>query len=225
MESRFLLLPLLLLLFPAAHGQEKTTKPSAPAVKTRNDPQLYRNDTFGFRYRIPYGWVDRTVEMQEQDKPTEDKPQSEAGKGEDTKNETANANSGNGEVLLAVFERPPEAASDTVNSGVVIATESTSSYPGLKGADDYLDQLDEITTAKGFKPDGDPQDVTVDSHTLVRADFAKALNEKLTMHQSTLVLLEKKQIVSFTFIAGSKDEIEDLMDGLSFSTGATRKHP
>jgi hypothetical protein len=225
MTSRFLLSPLLLLLLPLAHGQEKTVKPSTPAVKTSNDPQLYRNSTFGFRYRIPYGWVDRTREMQEQDNQTEGKPQSEAGKGEDTKHETTKANRSNGEVLLAVFERPPEAASDTVNSGVVIASESASSYPGLKGADDYLDQLDEITTARGFKPDGDPQDVTIDSHPLVRADFTKALNDKLTMYQSTLVRLEKKQIVSFTFIAGSKDEIEDLMDGLSFSTNAERKRP
>ena len=225
MTSRFLLPLLVLLLLPAARGQEKTVKPGVPASKTSNDPQLYRNATFGFRYHIPYGWVDRTKEMQEQDKQAEDNPQSEAGKSEDPKNKTAKVNPGSGEVLLAVFERPPEAASDTVNSGVVIATESAASYPGLKGADDYLDQLDEITTAKGFKPDGDPQDVTVDSHDLVRADFAKALNDKLTMYQATLVLLAKKQIVSFTFIAGSKDEIEELMDGLSFPASPARKRP
>ncbi len=210
-------------LLPVVHGQEKAVKPSVPAVKTSNDPQLYRNTAFGFRYRIPYGWVDRTKEMREQDTPAQDKPQSETGKAEESKNETAKAGA-SGEVLLAVFERPPQAASDTVNSGVVIASESAASYPGLKGADDYLDQLDEITTAKGFKPDGDPQDVTVDSHALVRADFTKALNEKLTMYQSTLLLFHKKQIVSFTFVAGSKDEIEELMDGLSF-TPLARKQP
>ncbi len=36
------------------------------------------------------------------------------------------------------------------------------------------------------------------------------------MHQSTLILLAKGQIVSFTFIAGSEDEIDDLIEGLHF---------
>ena len=39
---------------------------------------------------------------------------------------------------------------------------------------------------------------------------------KLTMHQCTLILLAKGQIVSFTFIAGSEDELDDLMDRLHF---------
>jgi len=37
------------------------------------------------------------------------------------------------------------------------------------------------------------------------------------MHQSTLVLLTKGQIVSFTFIADSADGVNDLIDGLGFS--------
>lgn len=193
---------------PASFAQQ--AKPSVPS-KTGDDSQLYRNSALGFRYRTPYGWVDRTKDLQEQDEQKQD--------------QSPGTHSGTGDVLLAVFERPPEAAGDTVNSAVLIASESAASYPGLNGADDYLDQLDEITTAKGFKPDGDPQDVTVNSHAMVRADFAKALNDKVTMYQSTLVLLEKKQIVSFTFIAGSKDEIEELMDGLSFATGPVRKRP
>jgi hypothetical protein len=36
------------------------------------------------------------------------------------------------------------------------------------------------------------------------------------MRQCTLVLLAKGQIVSFTFIAGTEDELDDLMDGLHF---------
>ena len=53
---------------------------------------------------------------------------------------------------------------------------------------------------------------------MVRADFSKALNGKLNMHQSTLVLLSKGDIVSFTFIADSLDAVNDLIDGLSFSS-------
>lgn len=171
---------------------QKTATPPPKSVTPPDDAQLYRNKTFGFRSAIPYGWVNRTKEMQE---------------GEDV----AKAS-----VLLAVFEHPPEATGDTVNSAIVIASENATSYPGLKKAEDYLGPLTELTTAKGFKPDGDPTIIEVDARELVRADFTKALNNKLTMYQSTLVLLTKGQIVSFTFIAGSSDELDDLVAGLHF---------
>ena len=172
------------------------TPPAKPAARNE-DPQLYRNATFGFRYQIPYGWVDRTKEMQEG-------------------NEAVKA-----EVLLAIFERPPEAAGDTINSAVVIASESAASYPGLKRAEDYLGPLTELATAKGFKPEGEPYALQVESRQLLRADFTKLLsvkttNDKITMLQCTLVLLSKGNIVSFTFLAGSEEELDDLMDGLHF---------
>ncbi len=187
-----------LLLFACALSSpaQQKPRPAAPLAKpaaTREDAQLYRNATFGFRYQIPYGWVDRTSEMQQGN---------EAGKAE---------------LLLAVFERPPEAAGDTVNSAVVIASESAASYPGLKKPEDYLGPLTELATSKGFKPEGEPYALEVESRQLVRADFIKPLSDKLTMHQSTLILLAKGQVVSFTFIAGSEDELDDLMDGLHFS--------
>src|SRR5271163_2927927 len=78
---------------PAQNKPASVPKPAAKPATTHNeDPQLYRNSTFGFRYQIPYGWVDRSKEMQEGN---------EAGKSE---------------LLLAVFERPPEATGDTINS-------------------------------------------------------------------------------------------------------------
>jgi hypothetical protein len=123
---------------------------------------------------------------------------------------------GKGEVLLAVFERPPQATADTINSAVVIASEKASSYPGLKQAQDYLGPLTELTTAKGFKADGAPSEVEIGSQRMVRADFSKPLTDKLTMHQATLVLLSKGQIISLTFIADSLDAVNDLIDGLSF---------
>jgi len=166
----------------------------APSSKPAEDAQLYRNATFGFHYRIPYGWVDRTKEMQE---------------GNDASQ---------GEVLLAVFERPPQAAGDTINSAVVIATEKATAYPAVKKAEDYLGPLTELTTSKGFKPDGEPSALEIGPQRMVRADFSKALNDKLTMHQATLVLLSKGQIVSFTFIADSLDAVNDLIDGFSFSS-------
>jgi hypothetical protein len=185
-----------------AQTQRKTT-PTPPAKSAAHtaihteDPQLYRNPTFAFRFQIPYGWVDRTKEMQEGN---------EAGKAE---------------VLLAIFERPPQATGDTINSAVVIASESTASYPGLKKAEDYLGPLTELATAKGFKAEGEPYALEVESRQLLRADFTKPLSgkmidDKLTMRQCTLVLLAKGQIVSFTFIAGTEDALDDLMDGLHF---------
>jgi hypothetical protein len=176
-----------------AQTQRKTTPtPPAKSAAHNEDAQLYRNSTFGFRFQIPYGWVDRTKEMQEGN---------EAGKAE---------------VLLAIFERPPQATGDTINSAVMIASESVASYPGLKRAEDYLGPLTELATSKGFKPEGEPYELEVESRQLLRADFTKPLSDKLTMRQCTLVLLAKGQIVSFTFIAGSEDELDDLMDGLHF---------
>ncbi len=189
----------------AAQAQSKTASPPAPARAAKpatpsDDAQLYHNTTFGFRYPIPYGWVDRTKEMQE---------------GNDT---------GKSELLLAVFERPPGATGNTINSAVVIASESAASYPGLKKAEDYLSPLTELAMSKGFKPEGESYALEVESRQLVRADFIKPLNDKLTMRQCTLVLLAKGHILSFTFIAGSEDELDDMMDGLHFSPAKSSAH-
>jgi hypothetical protein len=189
-----------------AQAQSKTapapvaTQAAKPAATGNQDTQLYRNPTFAFRYNIPYGWVYRTKEMQ------------------------AGNEAGKGEVLLAVFERPPEATGDTINSAVVIASESAASYPGLKKVEDYLGPLTELATAKGFKAEGEPYALDVESRHLLRADFAKPRSDKLTMRQCTLVLLAKGQIVSFTFIAGSEDELDNLMDGLHFGNAKPPTH-
>ena len=185
------LLVVALSLSPAAQVQKRATSPHAKPAES--DTTIYRNATFGFRYQIPYGWVDRTKEMQE------------------------GSDSSKGEVLLAIFERPPQAAGDTINSAVVIAAEKATTYPDLKKAEDYLGPLTELTTSKGLKQDGDPSEAEIDSQRVVRADFSKALNDKLTMHQATLMLLNKGQIVSFTFIADGLDAVNDLIERLSFS--------
>ena len=157
--------------------------------------KIYRDPTYGFTYTVPYGWVDRTHEMQ-------------GDEGDPAK----------GKVLLAAFERPPEAAGETVNSAVVIAQEPASSYPGLKTAADYVGPVTELATSKGFKPAADPSVLSVDGKELVRCDFTRDLG-KVTMRQSTLILVQKQSIVSFTFIGGSDDDIEELVEGLSFGGG------
>ena len=50
---------------------------------------------------------------------------------------------------------------------------------------------------------------------LVRADFSKARGA-LTMRQASLVRVEKGYAVSFTFIGGSEDEVNQLVEKLSF---------
>jgi hypothetical protein len=226
---------LLLLGFSMIAASQTQHKPAAPASKTAKDEatQSYRNTTFAFRYQIPYGWVDRTKEMREPEVAEEpEAPDPGAAKkaipdkyAKDPKEKPAKQKAAaKGEVLLAIFERPPDAIGETINSAVVIASESAASYPGLKKAEDYLGPLTELATAKGFKAEGDPSIAEISALRLIRADFTKPLTDKLTMHQSTLILLAKGQIVSFTFIAGSENEIDDLIDGLHFGAAKPTAH-
>jgi hypothetical protein len=159
---------------------------------------LYRNPSFGFTYKVPFGWVERTAEM-----------------GEDRSNDQPTDPS-QAEVLLAVFERPPEASGETVNSAVVIAAESAKSYPGLKTAVDYFTPLEEVTKAKGFKVANEPYEFSVGTKRLAREDFSKELG-KLTMQQASLVMVQKGYVICVTFIAGSEDDVEELIAGLSFA--------
>jgi hypothetical protein len=126
---------LLLSVWPAV-AQESSSKskphgkPAAPAARETAET-IYRNPDFGFTYKIPYAWIDRTKPMQD---------------------ETADPSTS--KLLLAVFERPPEVTGDTVNSAVVITAESATSYPGLKSAADHGPHRP--PPAKGFKADGGP---------------------------------------------------------------------
>jgi hypothetical protein len=198
---------LLLCLGSGAQTSKAVNSPRTPPVSEKATPVsgslqdgVYRNPFFGFSYQIPYGWVERTQAMQE----------------------GTPADSSKALVLLAVFERPPEAAADTPNTVVVIVGESISSYPGLKSAADYFGPLTEVTTARGFKVVNQPYEFSVGTRPLVRGDFSKEL-KTLTMYQSSLVMLAKSYVVSFTFIAGGQDDISALLEGLSF--GLSHKPP
>lgn len=180
---------------PAVTAQTQSTKSSARAQDARAGTitaGVYRNSYFGFTYKIPFGWVERTKDMQ------------------DEAPDAAKAL-----VLLAVFERPPSAPGDSVNSAVVIAAESVAAYPGLKDAAQYFGPLAELTTAQGFKARNEPYEFVVGTKKLARGDFSKTL-DKLTMHQGSLVMLQKESVVSFTMIGGSEDEVEGLIGNLSF---------
>jgi hypothetical protein len=161
---------------------------------------VYHNTGFGFTCKLPFGWVDRTKEMGEE-------PHADSSSDTNAPKKSI--------LLLAVFERPPEATGDTVNSAVVVAAETASSYPGLQNPEHYFGPLTELTKSKGLTVVNEPYDYRVGGKQLVRGDFSKPLGN-LTMRQSTLVMMEKGYVVSFTFIGGSEDEVDELLEGLSF---------
>ena len=119
-------------------------------------------------------------------------------------------------MLLAAFSRPPEARGEDVNASIVIAAKSVASYPELKEAAQYFFPLTEAAMAQGFTADEDPYGIAVGNKTLVRGDFHKDVGTRV-MHQSTLVMLSHGYAISIMVSGGTDDEVEDLIDGLSFS--------
>ena len=201
MKSRVCLIAFLSSLTLVLQAQQASPSTSTKASSSTNsstpDPGaitngVYRNPSFGFTYKLPFGWVDRTDDMRQDP-----------------------AASSKSMVLLGVFERPPDAPGSTLNSAVVIAAESASAYPGLKAAAQYFGPLTEVATAKGLQAVSEPYEFPVDAKPIVRRDFAGQVRG-LAVQQSTLVLLEKGYVVSFTFIASSEDEMTELIEGLQF---------
>jgi hypothetical protein len=173
---------------------------------------VYRNKALGLSCKIPEGWVLRTEEMNARD--ADDDGSAHPGSLEKT-------DSG-GRVLLAAFSRPPEARAEDVNSSIVIAAESVATYPGLKDAAQYFGPLTEVAKAQGFKVVEEPYEFAVGTKTLARGDFQKDVGTRV-MRQSTLVLLARGWVVSITLIGGTEDEVEELLQGLSFVTVAGAK--
>jgi len=170
---------------------------------------VYRNAAFGFACKIPAGWVLRTEEM---NGPADENAKSDSGQ--------SPADSGTaGRVLLAAFSRPPEARAEDVNASILIAAESAADYPGLKEAAQYFEPVIEAAKKQGFKIDEDPYGFVLDAKKLVRGDFEKNVGTRV-MRQSTLAMLARGYAVSFTFIGGTEDEVEELVQGLSFGPSA-----
>jgi len=170
---------------------------------------LYRNKALALSCKIPPGWVLRTDEMNAPE-PKEEKDKPDA----------ARASNPGGKVLLAAFSRPPDARAEEVNSSILIAAESAATYPGLTDAAQYFGPLTEVAKAQGFTIDEEPYEIVVGAKTLVRADFHKDVGTRV-MHQSTLATLSHGYALSITLIAGTEDEVEELIDGLT--TAATSK--
>jgi hypothetical protein len=221
--------PLLIVAATAAHSQSSPSKPASPqhaakpSASVQPDPGTvakgtYRNASFGFTCKIPEGWVLRTDELNASEQNAQGKDQSE-----NNANRPAKNPNGKSRVLLAEFTRPPEAHGEDINSSILIAAESASAYPGLKDAGQYLDPIAEVAKAQGFDLVEDPYETQIGARTIDRADFQMNIGSRV-MLQSTLVILARGYLVSFTFIAGTEDEIEELIDNLTF-TGTTKPQP
>lgn len=177
---------------------------------------------FGFTYKVIFGWVDRTADMQ-QDETLPDQSANESSKAASPPAEQPQpASSDFSKTLLAVFERPPAAPGETINSAVVIAAEPLANYHGIKTAADYLNPIGELAQNRGFKVVNEPYEFAVGPKQLARADFNKE-RDKLMMWQSSLVMIEKGYIVSFTFIGGSEEEVSDLIERLRFGAGTQHR--
>jgi hypothetical protein len=228
------LLATLTLPIPSAAQSPSTSSPNSPphirkpalAPESGLDPGVvtngvYRNKSLALACKIPEAWVLRTDEMNAR----EDSAKQVA---EEKKAATAESNGAQGtppasslgsKVLFAAFSRPPEAKGEEINSSILIAAESASSYPGLTEAAQYFYPITEVAKAQGLAPDEDPYEVAIGTKTLVRGDFHKDVGSRV-MHQSTLAMLVHGYAISITVIAGTDDEVEDLIDGLSFSASA-----
>jgi hypothetical protein len=197
--ARFLGGILLVWLAAALWAQpQASSSRSAPNVKSSLPESgaisqgVYHTRAFDFSYKLPFGWVDRTGDMQDD-----------------------SADVFKSRVLLAIFERPPEASGDTINSAVVIAIEPLPA--GMSTAADYFESLAGLTTAKGFQAADEAQELSVGKVKLLRGDFTKPRGA-LTMRQTSLVLVQRSQAISFTFIGGSEDEVNELIERLSFAS-------
>jgi len=169
------------LVLAGSSAQRRPPAKVAPACGPLN-AQSFKCPKFGFTYKVPFGWVDRTTDMQEQSesrKPEGDEP----GQNGNTAAAEHATESRGSDTLLAVFERPPQAPGETVNSAVVIASESRENYPQIKTAADYFGPITDVAEQSGLKAVGDPYTFGVGSKQLVRGDFTKERG-MLTIRQS-----------------------------------------
>jgi hypothetical protein len=176
---------------------------------------VYRNKALALSCVIPPGWVLRTDEM---NAPDEQRIEAEKDKADAGQGPPPPASAEGAKVLLAAFSRPPEAKGEDVNASILIAAERAASYPGLKEAAQYFGPLIEVAKAQGFTIEEDPYDIAIGGKTLVRGDFHKDVGSRV-MRQSTLAMLAHGYAISITVIGGTDDEVEDLIDGISFSAG------
>lgn len=202
-----------------AQGSSSSSKSAKPVKKpAANEASLepgavlngvYRNKSLALACKIPEGWVLRTEEMNTRE---------DDGDASNAKNSPLGNTEGGqtGRVLLAAFSRPPDAKGEGVNSSILIAVEPVSAYPGLTDAAQYFGPLTEVAKAQGFDEDEEPYEFAIGTKKVGRGDFHKDVGTRV-MRQSTLAFLSHGYAVSITLIGGTEDEVEELVNGISFA--------
>ena len=210
----------------SSNPARKSASGSSPLDSGAVSNSIYRNPGFGFTCKVPAAWVLRTEEMNARDDAASAKDDRAA---LDRTPPSAPLRAGEGgcphtcsKVLLAAFSRPPEARAEDVNSSILIAAESSAAYPGLKDAAQYFGPVTEVAQAQGFEVVEEPYEFVIGTKKVVRGDFQKDVGSRV-MRQSTLVVLARGYAVSFTFIGGTEDEVEELVGGLSFGAAKTAR--
>lgn len=196
----------------SSNSSKKIKGPPAAAREIEDGAvvnDVYRNQSLGLTCKIPAGWVLRTEEMKARDAADDHGAASPGPEGAQGCRDAC------GKVLLAAFSRPPEARGEDINSSILIAAESVSAYPGLKAAAQYFGPLGEIAKAQGFAVDEEPYEFALGNRNVIRGDFHKDVGTRV-MRQSTLAFLAHGYAVSITILGGTEDEVEELIDGVSF---------
>jgi hypothetical protein len=225
---RFPVLLFLFFFFIVGSLFAQTHKPAGQPKKVMEEKcgpladQVLRCPKFGFTYNVIFGWVDRTADMQQDENLPDQSGNAESPNATSPADQPKPASSESSKTLLAVFERPPAAPGETIDSAVVIAAEPLANYHGIKTAADYLSPISELAENRGFKVANQPYAFASGTKQLARADFNKERG-KLMMWQSSLAMIEKGYIVSFTFIGGSEDEVDDLIRSLRFGAGTEQR--
>jgi hypothetical protein len=204
----------------SSSSSSKHTKGSSARLVTEVDAGtladgVYRNRALGLSCKVPAGWVLRTEEMNTREESDSGAAPSEEKSSPQRARRSTEEEPGGGRVLLAAFSRPPDAKGEDVNSSIVIAMEKVATYPGLKEAAQYFGPLTEVAKAQGFDVDEEPYEMEMGTKVVVRGDFHKDVGTRV-MRQSTLVFLAQGYAVSITVIGGTEDEVEELVDGVSF---------
>jgi hypothetical protein len=204
----------------SSNSSSKHTKGSSARLVAHVDAGtvsdgVYRNRALGLSCKVPAGWVLRTEEMNAREEPEAADAPSEEKSSPQRAQRATEEEPGGGRVLLAAFSRPPDAKGEEVNASIVIAMEKVATYPGLKEAAQYFGPLTEVAKAQGFNVDEEPYELEMGTKVVVRGDFHKDVGTRV-MRQSTLAFLAQGYAVSITVIGGTEDEIEELVDGVSF---------
>ena len=171
---------------------EQHVKSNAPAPAP-TDEGLYRNPEFGFTYQVRYGWVDRTEAMQPADNDSSAVPTA-------ARRLRTSARGRRRRRQLRCDHRRRECR----------RLSRPQNRRRLHRPAHRTHHLQRIQRRPRI-----PTNFLSAPQTLVRGDFTKDRGQ-LTMYQSSLVMLRKGSIVSFTFIGGSEDEVEELIEKVDF---------